>query len=341
MYSKERRTSATVSAPLPMAALLMLTPPHGGTAQFASSEMNSIVVGCLMSSYFFQVNPEAAGAAAWVLTNNANSSYHALQMEVRRRFSQGLQINANYTFSKGLTDYYSDASDSGSTFFTLRNTGMNKGLSPYDLTHQWKVNWLYELPFGKGKRWLNSNGFLNWFIGGWESYGIVRLQSGRPFRLTAGRATVNQNDSGLIPLISRQQLQSMGKIIKSPDKRVYIVDKELIGPDGRANPKYLVEPTTPGQWGYYLYFHGPRLTRFDLTAAKRTRIGERWNFEIRAEFLNAFNHVNFMVGGPAAADVGSGILSTTFGQTTSFYNDISTTNDPGGRIIQIVFRLNF
>jgi len=290
---------------------------------------------------FFVVNPEAAGAAAWVLRNGANSTYNALQIELRRRYSAGLLFNVNYTFSKGLTDYYADASDSSSNFYTLRNQAMNKGLSPYDITHQWKANWIYELPFGRGKRWASSSGALDRIVGGWQFHGIARLQTGRPFLLDGGRATFNQYGAGVISKVTRGELQAMGKIIKSPDKKVYTVDRKLIGPDGRANPEYLAPPTIPGQWGSFIYLHGPWLTRFDLSAVKRTRINERWDVELRGEFLNAFNHVNFMVGGPAAANVGASILSTTFGQTTSFYNDISTTNDPGGRIVQLVLRINF
>ncbi|MEK7406776.1 MAG: carboxypeptidase-like regulatory domain-containing protein [Acidobacteriota bacterium] len=290
---------------------------------------------------FFVVNPEAAGASASVLRNGANSTYNALQVEVRRRFSAGLLMNWNYTFSKGLTDYYSDASDSNSTFFSLRAQGINKGLSPYDLTHQYKANWIYELPFGRGKRWLDRGGVVDRLVGGWEWHGIARIQSGRPFRLTSGRTTFNQFDAGVIPHLTRGELQSLGKITKAPNKVVYVVDQKLIGPDGRANPQYLEPPTTPGQLGYFLYLHGPWLTRFDMTAAKKTRINERWNVELRAEFLNAFNHVNFMVGGATAANVDASILGTTFGQTSTAYSDISTTSDPGGRIVQLVLRINF
>ena len=290
---------------------------------------------------FFLTNPEAAGANAWILQNGANSTYHALQVELRRRFSAGLLMSTNYTFSKGLSDYFSDASDSGSMVWTLRNRYMNKGLSPYDLTHQWKANWIYELPFGRGKRWLDQGGVVDRLAGGWEWHGIARVQSGRPFRLTSGRGTVNQYDAGVISTLTRPELEALGKIVKDPRKIVYTCDRKLVGPDGRANPEYLAPPTTPGEWGSFIYLHGPWLTRFDMTAAKKTRLNERWNVEIRAEFLNAFNHVNFMVGGPAAANVDAGIMATTFGQTTSFYNDISTTNDPGGRIIQLVLRINF
>lgn len=290
---------------------------------------------------FFLVNPDAAGANVWVLTNPSHSHYHALQVEVRRRFAQGALFNFNYTFSKGITDYYADSSDSSAALFTLRDLRLNRGLSPYDLTHQFKANWIWELPFGYNKRWRVANPVANHLIGGWEFHGITRLQSGRPYRLVSGRATLNQYDAGVIPKVSRKALQSMATIIKDPARKVYFLDTRLIGPDGRANPEYLEPPTTPGQLGYYLYLYGPPFARFDMSAVKRTRINERWNVELRAEFLNAFNHVNFMVGGATAANVDVSILSTAFGQTTTGYQDISTTNDPGGRIVQLVLRINF
>ena len=287
---------------------------------------------------FFLVNPEVAGGSATVLRNGSNSSYHALQIELRRRFSAGLLFNWNYVFSKGLTDYYADSQSSGANYYTLRNGGMNKGLSPYDLTHQWKANWIYELPFGHGQGWLNHGGVLDRLVGGWEIHGIARIQSGRPFILDAGRGTFNQYGSGVLPKVTPEELQSMGKITKAPNKKVYFLDMSLIGADGCANTQYLDTPSTPGQWGSFVFLHGPWFERFDMSAVKKTRIRERWNVELRAEFLNAFNNVNFLVGGPTAANVGT---STTFVQTTSYYGGISTTNDPGGRIVQLVLWINF
>lgn len=78
-----------------------------------------------------------------------------------------------------------------------------------------------------------------------------------------------------------------------------------------------------------------------MTAAKKTRITERINVEIRAEFLNAFNMTNSMVGSPSCSTTSTGILGTTFGRTTCAYQDISTTNNRGGRIVQLVLRINF
>ncbi len=91
-----------------------------------------------------------------------------------------------------------------------------------------------------------------------------------------------------------------------------------------------------------LVLYGPRFARYDLSIVKKTKITETVNFEFRAEFLNAFNHINYIVGN-AGNDVNTagGFGGQTFGQVTQAYRDTSTTNDPGGRMIQFVARINF
>ncbi len=83
---------------------------------------------------------------------------------------------------------------------------------------------------------------------------------------------------------------------------------------------------------------GPKFVRFDMSLVKRVRLSERMNFELRAEFLNAFNNINFQNLTGAAQ---TSPTNVTFGQVTAAYSDLSNTNDPGGRIGQIVLRFNF
>ncbi|HEV8145758.1 MAG TPA: hypothetical protein VGP79_05240, partial [Bryobacteraceae bacterium] len=94
--------------------------------------------------------------------------------------------------------------------------------------------------------------------------------------------------------------------------------------------------------GTRLLLYGPMFTRFDISAVKKVRITERVNVELRGEFLNAFNNINFLIGS-AANDTNSitNRSTATFGQITNAYQDTSTTNDPGGRLVQLVLRLNF
>ena len=117
-------------------------------------------------------------------------------------------------------------------------------------------------------------------------------------------------------------------------------------PTGRyiapANSGGCIEQFTSQCGSNHLILYGPRFTRFDLSAIKRIKITERVNFEFRAEFLNAFNNINFLVGSAANDVNGIGNFSSAdFGRTLNAYQDTSTTNDPGGRLIQLVGRINF
>jgi hypothetical protein len=83
---------------------------------------------------------------------------------------------------------------------------------------------------------------------------------------------------------------------------------------------------------------GPKFTRFDLSVKKQIKVTERTNFELRAEFLNAFNNINFFNPSTTATTTFSNLQ---FMQVTTAYTDASNTNDPGGRLVQIVARFNF
>jgi hypothetical protein len=88
--------------------------------------------------------------------------------------------------------------------------------------------------------------------------------------------------------------------------------------------------------------YGPKFVRFDISAVKKVRVTERVNFELRGEFLNAFNNINFLVGSAANdTNTATNFSAAAFGQMTNAYQDTSTTNDPGGRLVQLVFRINF
>ena len=296
----------------------------------------------------FRHNPFLTNS--FILTNDANSTYNSLQAEVRRRLSKGLMVNFNYVFSKSLTDRWDDSAISNLQFNTLRDKQFDKGLSPFDITHTMRMFWIYELPFGAGRRWSSGNAIVNRVIGGWEFLGVMALQSGRPFLLTSSRSTVNQNGSYVVPLVGRKQLQKMVKINKVDGRRfAYFVDPGLVSggayPTGtssaaQANFSVLNVPTTPGVWGQQVFLHGPSFFKPDLTIVKKTSITERVTTEFRAEFFNAVNRTNWLIGGPGAVADNVNIEGNTFGQTTNFLNDLGN-QDQGPRMIQFVFRINW
>lgn len=323
----------------------------------------------------FVVFPEAIGVVGTTASvnttiavgNGGSSTYNGLQLELRRRLASGLLVQGSYTFSKALTnDFFALSSQNGNDQpRTLRDPGQDKGISPYDTRHAFKVNYIYELPFGSGHRFAyNGRGarVIDLFIGGWESHGIVRWNSGRPVLLTSGRATFNQFESGVVLVgMNASELQDLVKIRKTPVDSTLgtvaflpqdIIDNTLkafgIGctvPTGKTDcgptGRYIAPPTTPGQLGARVFFRSPTFFRADLSAVKKFHIRESMNLELRAEFLDAFNNVDFFVGDPNGVTATLAANSAAFGRTSFAYRDLSTTSDPGGRLIQLVVRFNF
>ena len=360
-YTSANFTSATFVTPLATnnANPIGFATALGGRTSSAAMRANAVTAG--LPRNFFVVNPDYLGAAAggsvFTVDNGTATWYNALTLELRRRLSKGLLVQGSYTFGKGMTNFNASSSAVANNYSTLRDPGLDKSLSPFDVTHAFKVNWIHELPVGKGHAFLgNANGFVNQFVGGWEWHGTARLQSGSPFRM----------DNVQLVGMTRQELQDMIQIRKDPNKIVYFLPDDVIlntqrafnvsatsatGYGGTAPTGKYIAPASSGgciesytgQCGLsHLTLYGPRFVRFDLSVVKRFRIDEKRNFEFRTEFLNAFNNINFRVG-----DAGNDVNTVTnfsnaiFGQTSVAYRDLSTTNDPGGRLIQFVLRLNF
>ena len=307
-------------------------------------------------SNFFILNPQTT-AGAFLMTQGTDTNFNALQIEVRRRLSAGLLFQGSYQFAKALSNAFVSSSSVFSQPRTLRNAGLDRNYSPWDIRHAFKLDYIYELPFGPGKRWANSsNGLISRLAGHWQIGGVTRIQSGPATLLTSGgRATVNQNDSGLVVHgLTLQQLQKQVKIRKTATGVVYWLPQALIdntisafnsatGVPADPSSPWIGPPTTPGQLGQRIVLFGPMTARFDFNIMKRIPITERVNLEGRVSFLNAFNRANFFIGDADSTIRSASAASQSFGQTRSAYRDItvSGTNDPGGRLIEFQFRLNF
>jgi hypothetical protein len=108
------------------------------------------------------------------------------------------------------------------------------------------------------------------------------------------------------------------------------------------NAPYIGPADQPGQLGSRVYLYGPWQQKWDFSLVKKTAIGERTNLEFRMQALNAFNLTNFLLFVPGSGVTTTlGVNSTSFGQTSGAYRDLSNTNDPGGRIVEFSLRLNF
>ncbi|HLG15938.1 MAG TPA: carboxypeptidase regulatory-like domain-containing protein [Blastocatellia bacterium] len=315
-------------------------------------------------SNFFVVNPRSPGNS-FLMDNGAGSTYNSLQVELRRRMSKGLLVQASYVFSKSLTNAFANSSVAFSQPTSLRDLEYDKGPAPRDIRHGIKVDWIHELPIGAGHRFFDSkNRVIGKLLEGWQWGGVARIQSGTPFLLTSGRLTYNNRESGVeLHNLTLKQLQGMVKIHKETvcnpttgvcQGVVYWLPIQLINNSqaafevagkGPLNPNqpYIGPPTTPGKLGSRIFLYGPWQTRWDLNFMKRTRISESTNFEFRVQLLNAFNRPNFTIQDPGDNTFAIGPSSTAFGQTRSAYRDftVSGTNDPGGRLVEFQIRLNF
>jgi carboxypeptidase family protein len=314
-------------------------------------------------SNFFQVNPDATGGAN-LLRNGFQSTYNALVLDFRRRPSHGLQFDANYTFSKGLTDdWQRNTNNASDAFMTLRSRGLMKGPSPYDLRSVIKIYTVYNLPFGSGHFLDAHNSVINHIIGGWSFNAMNRWQTGRPALLFGGLGgTFNQNDGGVtLTGMSWNHLQSLAGVYKTPGTgpanpgAVWYFPQSILENTGSApgvNPAVLAACSTPGQFCQRGFIYGPAFFRADWSLEKDTRITERVSSEFRVEFLNAFNNANFLWGdayNAAGFYAGASFFSTVsgnlqnpaFGRIGTAYQDPDSTDDLGGRIIQLVARINF
>ena len=313
----------------------------------------------------FQVNPTTTTGAANIEVNGGNTNYNGLQVEVKRRMSKGLLFQGSYVWSHSISNEQSQGI--GGSYTSLRNVGYDKSASPFDIRQAVKMNWVYELPFGPRHQFLGhvSSPVARKFLEGWQLASVGRWQTGSPIRLTSGRLTVNQNDSGVIlHNMTMSQLQGMMSIRKvtlpatatsGPIGAVEYLPQSLIDNTNAAfevngktlanldpNAPYIGPADQPGQLGQRIMLYGPAQQKWDFSLAKKTNIGEHANVEFRMQALNAFNLTNFLLFVPGNGITTTlGVNGTGFGQTSGAYRDLSNTNDPGGRIIEFSLRLNF
>jgi len=279
-------------------------------------------------SNFFVANPNASSAR--LLTNDSMSNYHSLQVEVRRRFSAGLMFQADYTFSKALTDAPDAQGNNQSTlenFRTFRDKGLDYRRSNDDQAHRFVANGIYDLPFGRGRHYLSGvNSFANQAIGGWSVGGIVVWATRPPFFITSGRTTFNAWPAGteannlpaqLVGMTFEEFSRNVG-VFRTPGGVFWFNPALLdvtLNNAGRVStstlkPGLLGQPA-PGTFGNFPMnsIDAGRYFNIDMSVTKRFPIGERVTFELKTTFVNLLNNANFTYGNTA-------FDSTSFGRIT-------------------------
>lgn len=318
----------------------------------------------------FLANPNAG--IVNILTNGGRYNYNSLQVEFRRRFTQGLSLQANYTFSKVLTDVSSSTEANQTRVEPLldnANPGLDYARPSYDRPHTFNFNGLYELPFGNGRRFLNSGGVLDRIVGGFQFTSIVNISSGVPLSILDTRGTLNRaarsNQQSATTSLSGREVQDLIGVFRTPNG-VFLINPSVLfatarnaatgvtltgvdltqplpagfvinsvrgaNPVGTAPfPGQVFFPNDSGSTGNLQrnLLTGPIYINWDAGLIKNIRITENTRLQIRAEVFNVLNRANFFTS------AGGGIFniaSTGFGRLVSNY-------DP--RIVQFGARFEF
>ncbi|MBC7924339.1 MAG: TonB-dependent receptor, partial [Bryobacteraceae bacterium] len=240
-----------------------------------------------------------------------DSNYHSLQTTLNRRFSNGLLIRANYTFSRAINE--NDEPSRGGLLFNHPSVrSRNRALAGFDRPHNFQAGFLYELPFGPGKALANGGGWMSAIARGWQINGIVGAYSGTPFTITASGASLNapgntQTADQVKPEVSTGGAIGPGALWLDTSAFAAVTDVRF-GNTGRNA------------------FRGPGAIRVDGSLFRQFRVTERANLQFRAEAFNLPNHPQFN-------NPGNAVNSANFGMITS----AKTTE----RQIRVGLRLGF
>ena len=224
-------------------------------------------------------------------TNFGKAQYDSLIMKAQKRFAQGLTFLTTFTWSKNLDNTFGAG---GSNYFNTYSgsTPSANAQNVYNPAAEWAYGagttpwrttaaWTYELPFGKGKPWLNNNAALNYFAGGWSLNGTAIISSGFPLFVYQ-----TNNNAAIGALVQRPNATGISPALDgSPQDRLghYINDAAF-----SIAPAY-----TFGNVARSINYLGPGMVNWDISLFKTVAIKERVKAQFRAEALNAFNTPDF------------------------------------------------
>lgn len=331
-----------------------------GTRLYVSEDLNPIVPVTLRMPLPSNLNPSVAAPQPFldplqgnrtVRTNGGSSSYHAFQVEVRRRFLNGFGVSGAYTFSKAI-DNSSETFNYGGTAITAL-TGMpslygglqlDKARSAFDHPQRFVMTYSYALPFMKSQQ-----GVLGHIAGGWNLAGITTFESGTVFSVLNGQDADGLGGGGF----DRPNFNPQGarEVRARPDRT---------SPTGYVNPETgnAIDPkearyigiaanagqnaAAPGNLGRNTE-RGPGLKNWDVNISKNTRLTERFSLELRGEFYNIWNTPMFgtVSVSPFAPAQSTQAISANVNNSPAGQFLNAGILDGGGRVIRYQLRLHF
>ncbi len=254
-----------------------------------------------------------------------SSNYQSLQTQLIRHFVNGLATTTAFTWAKGMN--YQTGDDGGLTFFIDQQR--NYAPADYDRKLNFEESFTYELPIGKGKRWVNTSGVASSIIGGWKIAGIVSIVSGIPFTVTANGGTLNTPGTAQTANLVKP-FHKLGKIGAGKPWFDTTSFAQPLGYVGTyPNGKVYLGNTGRNQ------FYGPGYMQNNLSMFKDFGIREWMTLNVRCDAFQLSNTPQF-------ANPNSSLTSGTFGQVTGTLGSGSGVNGVGGgRALQLSAKLSF
>ena len=309
--------------------------------------------------------------------NSEKSWFDAGVIEIRRRLSNGLRFQASYQYGRSFTNAYASAGDN---FFgvgagdqsnvasnSLRNRALDRSPSQIDLRHAFKFDATWDVPIGKGRKFLSSSHWLaDTLVGGWTLTPIIRWQSGSPILMEniqlvgmdakelqdAVGVYHNQVIRGVTVPVSFLPADIIENTIRANTFATPSVANATGHPAGQLPSGRFIAPAgfgncqarTSGDCGFRKFvLFGPNFFKLDSSIGKRFNIDEKRNVEFRMTAFDVLNHTNWRLGGWTGNVNNITAFTGTFGQMLSgwAYQDPNGSNDPGGRILDFLVRINF
>jgi hypothetical protein len=216
-------------------------------------------------------------AAVTMLTPLGSGHYDSLQSSLERRLSRGLQVAAHYTFSKAIG--LLDNNDSSPPVADIRYFSRNRTLRNFDRTHNLQITNIWELPFGKGKPWVNRGGIASALLGGWQLNDLWSFMSGLPFTVTASGASLNLPGSTQTADQVNPTVAKLGGV----------------GPGQSFFDPFAFTQVTQARFGTagFNILRGPGIVNCDFGLFREFAVRERWRIQFRAEAFNFTNTPHF------------------------------------------------
>lgn len=202
--------------------------------------------------------------------------YDSLQATLERRFANGMQFNASYTWSKVIG--YQDNNDSGPSVASLAYFERNRFVRGYDIPHNLAMTHIWELPFGKGRKFASS-GPVAWLVGGWQINNVFSIFSGSPFTVSSAGDTLNMPGSAQTADLIKPEVRILGGVGRG---------QSYFDPDAFA----AVREARFGNTGHNI-LRGPGVFNWDFGVFRSFKIGERFQLQFRGEAFNFTNTPHF------------------------------------------------